>query len=298
MLEMEAPVTEINSSLSLSRIGATGPCLLVRIYPVQGIEAPLELGAQPISVGRCSESSLVLADDSVSRRHALLEPDGEGGHLVSDLGSTNGTYVNERRITEPVRLAAGDRVRFGKQIFKYLGPDRIEANYHEVIYKSMTTDGLTGAHTKRYLLETMERELEQSRRTGNLVCVLMLDLDRFKSINDTWGHLAGDLVLVEFARRIRTGLRGGDFLARYGGEEFAVLLSRTAPDEAMRIAERIREATAHEPVRFEEQSIPMTVSIGVASGTGATVASAEELLGQADERLYHAKRSGRNQVCE
>ena len=296
MLQTDTPITRMSQSLGLSRLPAQGPALLVRIYPVHGIEAPIELRDASISVGRCHTATLSLPDDSVSRRHAVIESDGAGGQTVTDLGSTNGTYINEVRITASSALKAGDRLRFGNQIFKYLGPDRLEAHYHEVIYKTMTTDGLTGAHTKRYLLEALDRELQHARRSGTPVAVLMLDLDRFKSINDTHGHLAGDAVLVEFARRAKETLRSGDLLARYGGEEFSVLLSRTDLDGALQTAERIRETVAATPVLFEGTVIPISVSIGVALSTAFASERPEDLLGRADERLYHAKRSGRNQV--
>jgi diguanylate cyclase (GGDEF)-like protein len=296
MLQSDAPITRMTTSSGISRLRPGGPSLLIRIYPVDGIEAPIELSTTPLTVGRCDSCSLPIRDDSVSRRHATLDPDAAGGHIVRDLGSTNGTYVNEERVVQPRTLRAGDRIRFGNQIFKYLGPDRLEANYHEVIYKTMTTDGLTGAHTRRYLVEALERELQHAHRAGTPVAVLMLDLDRFKSINDTHGHLAGDAVLVEFARRIGETLRSGDLFARYGGEEFAVLLARTDLDDAVLAAERIREVTAANPVLFEGINIPITVSIGVATATAFANETPDQLLGHADERLYQAKRSGRNRV--
>lgn len=273
-----------------------GVSLLVRIYPVSGLESPLELQTEPLLIGRDPNCSLSLDDDSVSRRHAVLEFH-DGGHTVCDLGSTNGTHVNERRIDGTQRLAAGDRVRFGNQIFKYLSNDRLEAQYHEVIFKLLTADGLTSAYNRRFLEETLEREQHQSRRAGTPLCVMMLDLDKFKSINDTFGHLAGDAVLVEFARRAKSILRAGDLLARYGGEEFAIVLTRTALDEAVSIAERVRQLTAAAPVEFEDLSIPITVSIGISCDTGLTDARTTDLLARADEKLYAAKHGGRNQVC-
>ncbi len=241
------PATRFSASCGVPRAESAGPCLLVRIYPVSGIEQPLELAAEPVLVGRDRECGLALDDDSVSRRHATIQP-WEHGHAVVDLGSTNGVYLNERRIAGTQPLQPGDRVRFGNQIFKYLGADGIEAQYHEVVFKLMTTDGLTGAYNKRYLLETLDREWQQSRRAGTPLSVMMLDLDKFKAVNDTYGHLAGDAVLVEFARRVRGVLRSGDLLARYGGEEFCMLLSRTALDDAVQVAERVRALAAATPV--------------------------------------------------
>ena len=287
--------TRFSKSYGASAADCAAACLLVRIYPVNGIEQPLELTNEPVLVGRESNSSLTLSDDSVSRRHAIIEPHGEG-HLVSDLGSTNGTYVNEQRILESHQLNTGDRIRFGNQIFKYLSADRVEAKYHEVIFKLMTTDGLTSVHNKRYLLETLEREIQQSHRAQSPLCVMMLDLDKFKTVNDTYGHLAGDAVLVEFARRAKAALRSGDLLARYGGEEFAMLLTRTTLEDAVQIAERIRQSTADVPVEFEEHLIPITVSIGIGCHLGSSECHSSDLLADADKQLYVAKQSGRNQV--
>ncbi len=291
----ETFATRFSASCGVLRLDETGTCLLVRIHPVSGVEPPVELGPTPMLVGRDGPCGLTLCDDSVSRRHAVLEPL-EGGHRVTDLGSTNGTYVNERRVALSQSLQPGDRVRFGNQIFKYLGSEGVEAQYHEVVFKLMTTDGLTGVHNKRYLLEALQRELHQSRRTKTHLAVMMLDLDKFKSINDAHGHLAGDAVLVEFAQRAQSVLRSGDLLARYGGEEFAMLLSRTELDEAVQIAERVRQLTAATPVRFERHNIPITVSIGVSCQSFESDPSPADLLAVADQCLYAAKNAGRNQV--
>jgi diguanylate cyclase (GGDEF)-like protein len=270
--------------------------MLVQIYPIQGPEHPVELGKRSILVGRDLSCDLTLADDSVSRRHAIIEPQGTT-HLVSDLGSTNGTFINDEALTSPHLLQEGDRVRFGNQIFKYVSADKIEAQYHEIVFKLMTTDGLTSVYNKRYLLETLDREFEQAKRSKSPLAVLMMDLDKFKSINDTHGHLAGDQVLIEFARRAKETVRATDLLARYGGEEFAVLMADTTLADAHLVAERIREVVAAEPVVFENKIIPITVSIGLAIYTGESDTDPDDLLQRADEWLYQAKQSGRNRVC-
>lgn len=285
--------TRVSQSIFTAPVLADRSALLVRIHPQQGIGQPLELCDSPMIVGR-EGCSLLLSDDSVSRRHAMIEWN-QGKHIVTDLRSTNGTYVNENRISEQV-LEVGDRVRFGQQIFKYLTPQCIESQYHEVVYKIMTTDGLTQAYNKRYFLESLDREIELCRRSQEPLSVMLLDLDHFKSINDTYGHLAGDAVLSEFARRAKSVIRSGEVFARYGGEEFGMVCSRTTASAAMIAAERIRSVIAESPVVFDEQVIPVTVSIGVVCTDHSAARNIHDFLAEADHWLYVAKNNGRNQA--
>lgn len=285
--------TRFSASIAETPVVSTSSAMLVRIYPQAGIGEPIELDARSLLVGR-ENCSLILTDDSVSRRHASIDWE-NGHHIVADLGSTNGTFVNESRIARRV-LEVGDRVRFGKQIFKYLTAQDIESQYHEVVYKIMTTDGLTQVYNKRYFIETLEREVDCSHRAGTPLAVMLMDLDKFKSVNDAFGHLAGDAVLAEFAKRAKAITRSGEVFARYGGEEFAMLCSRTTGKAAAETAERIRAVTAASPVIFESHAIPMTVSVGIAVTQPGNWMTAHELLADADQCLYVAKESGRNQV--
>ncbi len=277
--------------------------ILVRIYPQEGIGQPFEVGSEKVTVGR-DHASLTLPDDSVSRQHATIHWNGQA-HVVTDSGSTNGTYVNEERISSRA-LVSGDRVRFGNQLLKYLSAGSLESKYHELVFKIMTTDGLTQTHNKSYFMESFQRELHLGQRTEAPLCLMLLDLDHFKRINDSYGHLAGDKALIEFASRTLNTVRRGDLLARYGGEEFVLLCPRTKFEHGLQLAERIRRAVAEKPVEFETQRIPMTVSIGVVE---FSVGSSNErtnfdvdslstvLLAEADKYLYQAKQRGRNQVA-
>jgi len=268
-------------------------CSLVRIYPAEKIGEVLALAGRPLVVGRDSSCEIELADDSVSRRHATIEPCGQI-LIVTDLDSTNGTYINDLRISQQT-LMPGDRLRFGNQIFKFLESANLEAQYHEVVYKIMTCDGLTQAFNKRYLRELLEREVQRCQRTFRPLCAMMLDLDYFKRINDTYGHLTGDEVLVELCRRIGRVLRRDEVLARYGGEEFAIVLSDTTLDQACEVAERVRQAILERPFHTELADIVVTASVGVAETKGEPM-TADELLELADQRLYAAKQCGRNRV--
>lgn len=156
------------------------------------------------------------------------------------------------------------------------------------------TDALTGAATRRRLLEQGERQCALAGRDARPFSLLVLDVDHFKAVNDTHGHAAGDLVLRIVVACCHTQLRARDLLGRLGGEEFAILLPEADIDAAVRVAERIREGVAAMPMRLGEHTVRVTVSIGVATYRGAPRFDA--MLAAADEALYRAKRSGRNRV--
>lgn len=269
--------------------------MLVKIYPPSPLDQPLELTNATTVVGRDESSTICISEDSISRRHAEIEFDGQN-YRVKDLNSTNGTFVNEARVTHSI-LNSGDRVRFGNQIFKFITLDGVESKYHEIVFKMMTTDGLTQVYNKRFLVDCIEREMQQAERGMQSLCLLMMDLDKFKSINDTYGHLAGDQVLSEFATRATSVLRSGEVLARFGGEEFALLCSPATLDQAIQAAERVRQITASQPVRYEQLYIPVTISIGISDfDPKREFLSPAELISRADEKLYAAKQNGRNRV--
>ncbi|MCS6798637.1 MAG: diguanylate cyclase [Myxococcota bacterium] len=250
------------------------------------------LGDQPLTVGRGSENDLVLENDSVSRRHARIEKRGRSWHVI-DLDSTNGTYLNDEAVKD-AQLRRGDQLKIGDTILKFLSGSDVEAQYHEVIYRMTIQDGLTGAHNKRYVLETLEREIPRARRYERPLSLLMFDLDHFKRINDTYGHLAGDYVLKELAAVVRARLRPDDVFGRYGGEEFAVILPETPLSGAVRAAEELRRLVEAHRFAFEGEPIRVTISVGAAQlGEGMDV---HAFIRSADEKLYAAKRAGRNRV--
>lgn len=158
-------------------------------------------------------------------------------------------------------------------------------------------DGLTEVYNHRYFQETLERESNRALRTGRPLSLIVIDLDKFKGINDSYGHQAGDFVLREACRLWSGLLRDYDLLARYGGEEFMVLLPETAADEALAVAEKLRRATDDHVFRQQKQVYAVTASFGVATWLQENEAMTRDLLiQQADEAMYEAKRHGRNRV--
>ncbi len=171
------------------------------------------------------------------------------------------------------------------------------------LLRSGFTDVLTGWHNRRYLQVRLVEELARARRDSETLACLMLDLDHFKRINDTWGHAAGDDVLRELAQRIEAQVRASDVAARYGGEEFVILLPHTDTQAALRLAERVRLAVREAPVSFSEGggAVQVTASIGIASvapGSADTDLKnlGESLLARADVALYRAKSLGRDRA--
>ena len=155
------------------------------------------------------------------------------------------------------------------------------------------TDALTGLYNRRHLDEELLRQQSSSSRQRDPLSVLLLDIDHFKRVNDSYGHPAGDLVLCAFADRLRTELRAGDIAGRWGGEEFLVIMPRTDIDGAFEVAERLRRATAARPITAGDLEISVTVSGGCAFSRGNP---ADALLHLADNCLYRAKASGRNKI--
>jgi diguanylate cyclase (GGDEF)-like protein len=253
-------------------------------------------------IGRSSKVDIQIDEDSISRNHAVIENYGDE-IVVRDLNSTNGTYVNDYPIQQH-RLMDGDQVKIGRTIFKFLSGSNIEAAYHDEIYRLTTMDGLTQTYNKRHFLRELERELSRSMRYERGLALVMMDIDHFKSINDTYGHLAGDYILRHVAARILNHIRRDDIFARYGGEEFALLLPEVDKAQALQTSEKLRRVIGQEPYFFDNVSIPVTMSMGVAHltefmqriNTPVEQTNGFGFIKIADDRLYEAKGRGRNCV--
>ena len=165
----------------------------------------------------------------------------------------------------------------------------------ETISEISNRDGLTGIYNRRYLENRLSSEYDRTRRYGGTFSMILFDLDFFKKVNDTYGHLAGDKVLVEISARVRDMLRSSDVIGRYGGEEFVLILPETPLEGARQIAERLREAVALAPVIFDTTPIRVTISMGVTEYQ-ADMDDYATLTHQSDVALYASKGAGRNCV--
>ncbi len=264
-----------------------------------GAGATHALEAETTILGRGSGATLVIDEPSVSRRHARIERDESGAYWLMDLGSTNGTFVNGHRVVARALLDSGDRLQFGREcVFRFALLDETEEALQRRLYEASFRDALTTLANRRCLLEQLCAEMTHARRARGRLSVLAIDVDHFKSVNDTFGHLAGDQVLRAIALAGSRVLRGGDLFARHGGEELAVIARDAGRSEATTLAERIRAAIDALRVEVGSGAIRVTVSIGAAVlDEQGRVDEVDDLLGRADARLYVAKRAGRNRVC-
>lgn len=175
------------------------------------------------------------------------------------------------------------------------------ANVYAEILKHATLDALTGFYNRRQMEERIKQETSSAKRKNTPLCGIMIDIDYFKHVNDTYGHAAGDFILKTTAKIIRSHLREYDIASRYGGEEFSIILPFTKEDEAVMVAERLRKAVANKVINIEHvnkkndtKTIQITISLGIYSFKKTD--SSEDLLMNADKALYEAKESGRNKV--
>ncbi|MDJ0761950.1 MAG: GGDEF domain-containing protein [Myxococcota bacterium] len=250
-------------------------------------------------IGRDPKCDLVLRDDGISRHHAEVTHMGLGSVAIRDLDSTNGTFIEGKRIKDAV-LRDGEKVLLGRRtILKFVLQDELEQSYQQQMYESSTRDGLTGAYNRKYFIKKTLADLSFSRRHNLPFTLLLLDIDFFKKINDTYGHRTGDQVLVRVTETIHGIIRAEDSLARYGGEEFAIVAQGTDINGGSSLAERIRsgiESKVFKAVDGSEASFHITVSIGVATVSPGITSQPESVVSAADSNLYQAKNTGRNRV--
>ncbi|HEY4369249.1 MAG TPA: GGDEF domain-containing protein [Steroidobacteraceae bacterium] len=293
---MDSDKTRVTSLEALKVTRPVPDCLVVLYAPVQSDLGKRYVLDRPVTtIGRGRDNDIVLPSDCVSRQHLRLEHRPAGLFSV-DLSSTNGTFINDS--TTPVmehRLARGDQLKVGDTIFKFLSGSDVEAQYHDIIFRMTVTDGLTNLSNRKQLDTLLSDEIPRALRHGRELSLLMLDIDHFKNINDTYGHLTGDSVLRVLASILQKRLRPNDKLGRYGGEEFCAILPETTLPNAARIAEELRNLIAAHAFLAENAEIRVTISIGAACLGGDM--QPEDLYRAADEMLYKAKRAGRNQVC-
>lgn len=271
--------------------------LILIAHPLnQSLGTRFRLGPRSsVVLGRSPSAEISLPEvNSLSREHARLTYRSESV-VIEDLGSTNGTFVNEVRIEQATVLRSGDRFQVGAAHFKFLQERDIENAYHQAIHDLVVLDGLTQIANKRRFEEESAREFGRARRYGRPLSLILFDIDRFKDVNDTHGHLCGDAVLKKIVDLTRPLLRREQLFSRVGGDEFAILCPEGGPEDARKLAERVRSRFARHEFSHVGASFSVTCSFGIAS-LGGDVATPQEIYEAADRALYRSKNEGRNAV--
>src|SRR6266576_575933 len=256
------------------RPGERRPALVFLRGELLAVQIPLERAQ--VTVGRALDADIRVNDSRASRLHARIftETDAETGvtrYRLKDLDSTNGTILNGKAIDQEF-LLDGDKFEVGDQLIRFEMLDEIDREFQQQIHRLLVHDELTGLLTSKSFFSEMRREAARAEAESMPFCVLMMDLDHFKEVNDTYGHLVGSKTLEETGHVIKEALRAGDVAARFGGEEFAAFLLDADYAQGMIAAERVRSAIEKhdfpavrrdgaDPIRTHH----ITISIGVAS---------------------------------
>jgi len=270
------------------------PYLVVLAGDQVGRVIRLQIG-ESYTFGRKRTCDIFLDDSNISREHAVLQVSPEGHAMLIDHGSTNGSRVNGKRVKRKA-VQDGDRISLGNVVLKFSIKDDVEFMVQHQMFEKATKDALTGIYNRAYFLDILTREFRAHKRSGNPLSILIFDIDNFKVINDTYGHLSGDMVLKVFANEILGELRQEDLFARFGGEEFIALFTNTSRDSAVQIAEKLRTLTHQIEFETHETVFTTSVTIGVACYEKGNFEHFEALIHCADECLYLGKASGKNCV--
>jgi two-component system cell cycle response regulator len=250
-------------------------------------------------IGRSESADIVIRDKRISRFHAKIDvtyipQEKRASYTISDLGSTNHVYVNGQKV-QSRQIENDDKIQLGKTILKFEIQDKIDSKFHADIQRKVKYDGLTSLLTYESFKDAVNWEITNAGARNRKLVLLMMDLDNFKKVNDTYGHLTGSFILKEIGRLINDNLRLFDISARYGGEEFVSCLPDTDKREAFHAAERLRNIIADNVFVHDNKRVKITISIGLSQfpDNGLTL---EELVRSSDEMLYRAKSDGKNRV--
>jgi len=296
---------EIGSFSGQFRRGELRPALV--FLRGELLAVPIPLDRAEVTLGRALDADIRINDSRASRLHARItterdEKTGAPRYLLTDLGSTNGTILNGERVDRAL-LEDGDKFEVGDQLIRFEMLDEIDREFQQQIHRLLVHDELTGLLTSKSFFSELRREAARAEAEKMPFCVFMMDIDHFKEVNDTYGHLAGSETLEDVGVVIKQSLRAGDVAARFGGEEFAAFLLDADYAQALIAAERVRSAIENYefPAARRGSSDPppthhITISIGVASYP-EDARDPIQLVEMADSALYRAKRNGRNQVC-
>ena len=272
------------------------PYLVIYIGNNSGCRHKINSGL--MTIGRSPEADISIEDDRISRIHCVIE---RMGHMITikDKGSTNGTYVDAQKISR-ARLLPGVPIQLGHSIMKIEYKTEAEIRSEKRLLQRASLDALTGVFNRHHFNKLASMEMAYASRHKLPIGVVLMDIDNFKQVNDTYGHQSGDLVLAQLANTVIENKRAEDLFGRYGGDEFIILPRGEISKESMQVhCERIRKAIEGFEFCFEDICVRITLSLGfhlTKAGSSDAEAMLSDLIGKADQALYLAKERGRNRT--
>jgi diguanylate cyclase (GGDEF)-like protein len=278
-------------------VGSARDRCSVTVLAGPAMGALVALTGESLVVGRGADCELRIDDPGLSRRHVQVVRRGDEP-TIEDLGSRNGTLVDGELLVAPRAVHDGARVTIGRDtVLRISLQDALEEGAQRKVYESAVRDSLTGLYNRRYLDERLPAEVAYAVRHRAPFSLIVIDLDHFKRVNDTFGHLAGDAVLRLTAAMLVRMVRTEDVVARWGGEEFIVVARGTGLRNAQILAERMRRSIEQMAIPLQGAVHHITVSMGIAAVEGEPArVDAAALIAAADAALYEAKGTGRNRV--
>ncbi len=285
--------------INVEAIAGTSKAVTATLILLSGSNAigkVYRLDRASMTIGRSLDADICLDHESVSRQHARVVQSPNNEVRLIDMGSKHGTFCNGIRV-DTVNLKEGDKIHFGNStVVKFTYQDKLDEALQRNLYESATKDNLTGVYNRKFFNESLNKEFAFCLRHNVPLTLLMVDIDHFKQVNDTYGHPAGDLVLKQVAAKLNETIRTEDLFARYGGEEFVVLLRECTEEGALIVARRLRDLIEALPIQISQKELKVTVSIGGATLKDRSYLDHESLVMAADRYLYRAKQGGRNRV--
>tara|TARA_R110002096_G_scaffold97854_2_gene218100 strand:+ start:1207 stop:2142 length:936 start_codon:yes stop_codon:yes gene_type:complete len=271
----------------------------VSITAISGPRTGLSFQLEPdtdITLGRSPEADIQVVDTGISRTHIRMRFDGSSVE-VEDLNSANGTYVNGTKLTGKIVIRNGDQVSIGvSTVLKFSLNNQLDAEYKDYIEEQLSKDILTNAYNRKAFAHFLNSAYIAAKRDFSSLCLFMIDVDNFKTINDTYGHQVGDKILKHIADKLIQTVRSADIVCRYGGDEFAIVCPNIDSLSGLQLAEKVRNNIEAMKFSVGDKKIYTTLSIGVSNFPDNEIKCVSQFIAYADKAMYKAKRKGRNQI--
>jgi len=273
--------------------------ITVSVTAISGPRTGLSFQLEPhtgITLGRAPDANIQVVDTGISRNHISMNFDGSSV-IVEDLNSANGTYINGTKLTGKIEIKNGDQISIGvSTVLKFSLNNQLDTEYKDYVEEQLSKDILTKAYNRKAFAHFLNSAFIAAKRDFSSVCLFMIDVDNFKTINDTYGHQVGDKILKHIADKLIQTVRSADIVCRYGGDEFAIVCPNISSLRGLQLAEQVRNKV--EDMRFTvgDDKISTTLSIGVSNFPDNDIQCVSQFIAYADKAMYKAKRKGRNQI--